>query len=367
MWLVPEGEFQRLLDRERSRADRNSHAFSLVALDTANASPSCVGRALGILKARRRLTDDIGWLGPLQIGVLLPDTGASGVVQYVGEVHGRLTKAGCDLPSTVYTYRGNSEDGPHWFGQDDSRRRDDRRRRDGDEPIEMPDASATPPVQDRSATSAARADVRDLTPFFLKPLPGWKRLLDLFTSAVALLLLSPVFLAIAIAVKATSRGPVIFRQPRAGKGGRPFMFFKFRTMYDGADAQKEALRDRNEVEGPVFKIRNDPRITPVGRVLRKSSLDELPQLWNVLKGDMSLVGPRPPTLDEVPKYETWQRRRLDLTGGITGFWQVSGRNEVKFTDWMRMDIQYSRERSPGTDFSILLRTVWAVLSGRGAA
>lgn len=201
----------------------------------------------------------------------------------------------------------------------------------------------------------------------MKPLPWWKRVEDIVGSVAALVVFSPVFLVIAVLVKLTSPGPVIFRQKRAGSGGKPFDFYKFRTMYMDAEERKEELRDQNEQDGPVFKIRNDPRITPLGRVLRRSSLDEIPQLWNVLKGDMTLVGPRPPTLDEVPHYRAWHRRRLEMTGGITGIWQVSGRNEVPFEEWMRMDVRYSRKRSVFLDFKLLFKTVWAVFSGRGAA
>ena len=181
-----------------------------------------------------------------------------------------------------------------------------------------------------------------------------------------LLLLWPLFLVIGAAIVLTSRGGALYRQQRAGLGGRPFVFYKFRTMEEGAEENWEELIPRNEQQGPVFKIADDPRITPLGRFLRRSSLDELPQFWNVLRGDMSLVGPRPPKLNEVREYEPWQRQRLDITGGLTCTWQVSGRSEILFRDWVRMDIRYVRGRSAWTDALLLLRTVGAVLSGRGA-
>ena len=170
----------------------------------------------------------------------------------------------------------------------------------------------------------------------------------------------------ALLVKITSPGPVIFAQPRAGRGGRPFQFYKLRSMYQDAEERKNALRLVNEKDGPIFKIKNDPRITPVGKVIRKFSIDELPQLFNVLKGDMTLVGPRPPVLDEVKEYETWQRQRLDITGGITCIWQVSGRSEVTFREWMRMDVRYRKQRSLKLDLKLICKTFGAVFSGKGA-
>jgi exopolysaccharide biosynthesis polyprenyl glycosylphosphotransferase len=193
-----------------------------------------------------------------------------------------------------------------------------------------------------------------------------KRSLDLLGAAVAMVVLSPVFGATAALVKLTSRGPVYFRQTRVGLNGRTFTLFKFRSMYRDAEARKAELADRNERSGPVFKIKHDPRITPVGKWIRRFSIDELPQLWNVLRGDMSLVGPRPPIPEEVRKYERWQRRRLSMKPGITCLWQVSGRNGIDFEDWMRLDLAYIDTWSLRLDALILLRTVPVVLTARGA-
>jgi lipopolysaccharide/colanic/teichoic acid biosynthesis glycosyltransferase len=179
--------------------------------------------------------------------------------------------------------------------------------------------------------------------------------MDVLVASLMLLGFSWLFAIVAILIKLTSKGPVIFKQLRAGAGGKAFLFYKFRSMRNHSDQEKEQLRERNEAEGPVFKIEDDPRITPLGRFLRKSSIDELPQLWNVLKGDMTLVGPRPPTLDEVPKYDPWQRRRLDLTGGLTCIWQVSGRCEIPFKEWVRMDVRYSQNRTLKNDIKLLSR------------
>jgi exopolysaccharide biosynthesis polyprenyl glycosylphosphotransferase len=194
-----------------------------------------------------------------------------------------------------------------------------------------------------------------------------KRVFDIVTSSIALVILSPLLLSIALAVKLTSRGPVFFRQERVGLHGRPFNMIKFRSMVDGADAMKAALLAKNEQTGPVFKIERDPRITTVGRVIRKLSLDELPQLLNVLRGEMSLVGPRPPLPSEVAQYETWQRRRLSVPPGITCVWQVSGRNQISFEDWMYLDMQYIDHWSLAKDVKLILKTIPAVLGGRGAS
>jgi lipopolysaccharide/colanic/teichoic acid biosynthesis glycosyltransferase len=159
---------------------------------------------------------------------------------------------------------------------------------------------------------------------------------------------------------------VLFRQRRVGLAGREFTLFKFRSMRQGAEAQQGLLGARNEMDGPVFKLRDDPRVTRVGRFIRRTSLDELPQLWNVVRGEMSLVGPRPPLPSEVRRYERWQRRRLSVKPGITCTWQVSGRNEIDFQQWMELDLAYIDRWSLWEDVRIVLRTIPAVLSGRGA-
>lgn len=195
-----------------------------------------------------------------------------------------------------------------------------------------------------------------------------KRIVDLSGSAIGLLLLAPVLLLIAAAVKLTSRGPALFVQKRCGLRGREFHFYKFRTMVVDAEAKKAALEHLNEMRGPAFKIRRDPRITRLGAVLRKLSLDELPQLWNVLRGDMSLVGPRPPTPQEVELYTTRQAQRLGVMPGLTGLWQVSGRSSiVDFERWIDLDLEYARSWSLWLDLKILVKTLFVVVLMRGAA
>lgn len=193
-----------------------------------------------------------------------------------------------------------------------------------------------------------------------------KRAIDLTLSLFLFLLTFPIQLLAAIAIKLTSTGPIFFRQVRCGLNGRHFTLLKFRTMEAGAEERLPEVSHLNEMSGPVFKVSKDPRMTPAGKLLRKFSIDELPQLWNVITGDMSLVGPRPPLPEEVSRYEPWQHRRLSMSPGITGLWQVSGRNDLDFDRWMALDLKYIDTWSPMLDLKILLKTVPAVLSGRGA-
>jgi exopolysaccharide biosynthesis polyprenyl glycosylphosphotransferase len=192
-----------------------------------------------------------------------------------------------------------------------------------------------------------------------------KRTLDLCFSSFIILLMLPVFIVSAVLIKLTSSGPVFFRQERYGLRGRKFKLIKFRTMVADAEAQKTELSHLNEMTGPVFKMQNDPRITQVGRFLRKFSLDEFPQFINVLKGDMSIVGPRPPIPNEVDGYEFSQRRRLSVRPGLTCLWQISGRNTVNFEEWVRKDLEYIDKWSLGLDVKIIFKTIPAVLKGSG--
>jgi len=192
-----------------------------------------------------------------------------------------------------------------------------------------------------------------------------KRLIDLGIGLASLPVVLPILALCAIAVKLDSRGPIFFNQMRTGKGGRGFKMFKLRTMFENAEDLKAKYLHLNELSYPDFKISNDPRITRVGRLLRKTSLDELPQVFNVLRGDMTLVGPRP-TSFSAETYSLWHTARLEVQPGITGLWQVSGRNELDFDERLRLDIAYERNRSLSLDTQILIRTVGAVFSGRGA-
>jgi len=194
-----------------------------------------------------------------------------------------------------------------------------------------------------------------------------KRAVDIMASFVGMVVLSPLFLAIATAVKLSSPGPVIFSQVRVGRYGRHFRFYKFRSMKVGSDAHKAELMSKNESkDGVIFKMKDDPRITKVGKVLRRTSLDELPQLWNVFIGDMSLVGPRPPVPSEVAQYTLEDRKRLDVIPGITCLWQIKGRSEIPFNEQVRLDKEYILAPGFWKDVKILLKTIPAILGGKGA-
>lgn len=195
---------------------------------------------------------------------------------------------------------------------------------------------------------------------------NWKAVFDILVSFFILLIWAPVMILIAIAIKITSKGPIIFKQKRVGLRGRTFEIYKFRTMFIDAEEKRAALESMNEMDGPVFKIKNDPRVTAVGKFLRKTGMDEIPQFFNVLNGDMSLVGPRPPLPSEVKQYERWQLRRLSMRPGITCIWQIApNRNSISFNEWMKLDLQYIDSWSLKLDFILLFKTVQTVIKGSG--
>ncbi len=373
------GELRHCLRRERARADRNGQELSLLTLDLTSARQGslAVSELLLRVSGRVRATDEVGWIERTAIAVLLPDTNSDGAHKLAADLRPAALGLGpSELHWQVYTYPGN------WIDDDDSGDQPDTAPRGGP-PLqkavggELSASYASAAPAPLAAPQAERAhgrpdheswarEARSLTPFLLREQSKLGRTLDILGASVGLVLASPILLIAAIAVKVSSPGPIIFRQKRVGYGGRVFEIYKLRSMTVDAEARKKELLAHNESGGPTFKMGNDPRITPVGKWLRKSTIDELPQLWNVLIGDMALVGPRPPLPDEVEKYEAWQRRRLELKGGLTCTWQVSGRSEIQFVDWVRMDLRYAEARSLPTDIALIARTVPAVLTGRGA-
>lgn len=324
-------QFGRVLRRERARTDRNGDPFAMIAFTPREADDAqqTLVRLAKTLKRRLRFTDEIGWLESGKIGAVLPSTPAGGAWKVADDVCLAFPPH-CHPPHCeVYVY-----------------------------PSQWP--------TERSSDDLADRDPLPLDTLLIEPLPTWKRALDVVGAVTGLALLGPLLLFVAIAVKATSRGPVFFRQWRAGRGGQPFLIYKFRSMAVDAAVRQAELLALNEQDGPAFKLRRDPRVTPLGRVLRTTSLDELPQLWNVLRGEMSLVGPRPLPCHESHACLPWQRRRLDVTPGLTCIWQVSGRSRVTFNEWMRMDLRYTASRSVRQDLKLLAQTVWAVVRGTGA-
>ncbi|MEA3459313.1 MAG: sugar transferase, partial [Chloroflexota bacterium] len=230
-------------------------------------------------------------------------------------------------------------------------------------------------VPDLFQLSLSRVDVDDLGGVPLLSvkevsISGWnlalKRLIDLAIVLIGSILLLPLLLLIAMAIKVDSPGPVLFKQTRVGKGGHRFTLYKFRSMRQGAEGELPKLAELDEATGPLFKIRDDPRLTRVGRSLRRASLDELPQFYNILRGEMSLVGPRPALPSEVEQYQGWQRKRLEVSPGMTGLWQISGRSDLSFDEMCLLDIYYVERWSPLLDVKILFKTIPSILLGRGA-
>ncbi|MCI5726567.1 MAG: sugar transferase [Clostridium sp.] len=194
-----------------------------------------------------------------------------------------------------------------------------------------------------------------------------KRTIDIIFSILGLVLLSPLLIIVAIIIKIDSKGPVFFAQERVGYKGNHFKMYKFRSMVVNAEELKEKLQEKNEMSGPMFKIKDDPRVTKIGKFIRKTSIDELPQLINVLLGQMSLVGPRPSLPKEVEKFETWMLERLNVKPGLTCYWQVSGRNDIDFEDWMKLDIKYVNERNLWIDIKLIFKTVFVLFGDKHAS
>lgn len=193
-----------------------------------------------------------------------------------------------------------------------------------------------------------------------------KRIIDIIGSIIGIVLVSPVLLVTAVLIKLESKGRIFFSQTRVGLHGKEFKIYKFRSMVDGAEALRKSIEHKNEMSGPMFKVRGDPRITKIGRFIRKTSIDELPQLINVLKGEMSLVGPRPSLPSEVEKFESWMLKRLEVKPGLTCYWQVSGRNNICFEDWMKLDIDYVNNRNMQLDIKLIFKTIILLFGDKNA-
>jgi len=356
--ILSQKAFHRVISIERMRTERSRKPFLLMLLDMGDHLPSetngkHLSKILAALASSTRQTDVAGWYETNRIvGAMFIEICPEERQTIVSTIISRVSDILRDQLS-LEQFNGVSISF-HMFPEEwdsDSKKPSN--------PVFYPDVSK-------------QANKRRIA-------GALKRAIDILGSGLALILLTPVFLVIAAAVKASSRGPVFFRQQRVGQHGSPFMFYKFRSMYVGNDAKahKEYVKkliagkaERNDSNGNgngVFKLTSDSRITRVGSFLRRTSLDELPQFYNVLKGEMSLVGPRPPIPYEVENYDFWHRRRLlEAKPGITGLWQVSGRSRVTFDEMVRLDLRYARTWSPWMDIKILIRTPLAVVSGDGA-
>jgi lipopolysaccharide/colanic/teichoic acid biosynthesis glycosyltransferase len=330
----------------------------------------------------------VGWFDEKKIGTILPATPAEGAWKFVDDISRRVTTVPNHLDCKVYTYptRGLPDEYEYpkqlhfsgFFHELDKAMCQDFSM---DKSLTTSGSVACAALIIPSALEVSKRIFQGLEILLVRRLPVWKRGLDIIGAGLALIVFSPVMLAAAVAIKLTSQGPVIFKQERTGLSGKKFTFLKFRSMYVNNDpvthekyvekfitGGKTGIVDKGLAENDgVYKIKDDPRVTPVGKFLRKSSLDELPQFINVLKGEMSLVGPRPPIPYEFEKYDTWHKRRVfSIKPGITGLWQVKGRSSTTFDEMVRLDLKYIREWSLRLDLKILIRTPWAVFSGKGA-
>jgi lipopolysaccharide/colanic/teichoic acid biosynthesis glycosyltransferase len=364
---------------EQARVDRHRHAFSLVLFDTANleTNGTAVQSLVCSLLDRIRSTDEIGWFDDHCIGVLLPYTPRDGAQKFVDDIHQPVDASAPQY--TIYTYPSQwySDNGDGRSGQlhfADISRKWNSPKAQGSPASPTPNIS-TPSLSGPTQSIAGPLETYEesmtaLKPMLACPLPAWKRAMDIFGASFGLVLFSPFLLLHSVIVKIASPGPVFFRQQRIGYLGRPFTMWKLRTMDVGVDTSCHRQHvsglisgaNRRNMEKPMTKLDHDPQIIPGAMLLRKLCLDEVPQLINVFRGDMSLVGPRPPLTYEVEEFLKWQHRRFDVLPGMTGLWQVSGKNRLTFSKMVRLDIQYARQKSFWLDLIILLKTPLAIIS-----
>ncbi len=403
-----------VLRRERARSDRQHCGFSIVLfrLDVNPFRERPLIRLATVLLRLIRETDELGRYDQQTLCAVLPDTDPVGASILIARVRRATAGKGYEPICSIYTYpdpedptRPNSRDrGDASLGSDSRGVSSESNTANGERHLEGSNGThdghdnhaerrhlvgvmrqgggidvavgslseslpAVTLVEEPQLALASEVEVipaHSMSELFAEPLPVWKRALDIAVASAAILAASPFMIAAAIGIKLSSPGPVIFKQTRTGLGGEPFKIYKFRTMCIDAEKKQAALKALSEQDGPAFKLKNDPRIFPLGRLLRKTSIDELPQLFNVLKGDMTLVGPRPLPVHEAEACIQWQQRRHDVTPGLTCTWQVEGRSRVKFEEWMRMDMRYARKRNLLGDLSLVAKTVPAVLMRRGA-
>src|SRR5258706_11301941 len=353
--MLTPAQMQRILRRARLRADRCKGQMSVAVFELADASRATrrqLRRLARIVLRRSRMTDDIGWINEQQVCAVLPDTGPFGAHQFGGSVRTLAAKRGLEISYTIYSYPEHDE-----FDESDNvgKRCAPSRalgvqstfsagapERTSAIPMSL-DRRPLVAVVDRAMRCDEHRSVGTLSQLLTRDMPAWKRAMDIIGASIGLTIALPIMAIAALLIRVSSAGPVMFQQRRAGFSGARFTIFKFRTMVPNAEHLKAALRPHSEQDGPAFKMSGDPRITSIGRFLRATSLDELPQFWNVLVGNMSLVGPRPPLSYEFRAYDLWHRRRvLEIKPGITGFWQVEGRSRIRFDDMVRLDLTYAR-------------------------
>ena len=406
-------QMKRLVEREQARSDRTLLPVSLIRLEfeerQKDRSDSMMGRVYRLCLERIRQTDEIGEIDEHRIAILLPDTPLEGAEVLADDLRQRARQADLYLQYALDSYPLDEDsdrprdDSSSVFEQDIhySVRKDAAANSTAPRPLTLgsherhgrtsaahgtsqqrdimgdrtalAECAEDDQLEPRQVKSTAVRRVRLPAPHLhfadeLRDLrrytPAWKRAIDITGAAAGLILLSPLLITTWLLVRLTSPGPGIFTQVRDGHLGKPFTIYKFRTMRAGAESEQSKLRVHNEQDGPAFKLVDDPRVTPIGALLRKTCIDELPQLWNVLRGEMSLVGPRPLPCDESAQCSPWQSRRLLVKPGLTCYWQTYRSNEIPFADWMRMDLKYAHRMSLRTDLQLVGATVLSIAGKR---
>jgi len=391
--VLSDEQFQQELKKEIFRSDRRQYArdLGLVRLKTDGMNKEFFNSPdFAALLDRLRISDTVGWYQG-DLSILLPECDRNGSLCVANDITSLLASGGLKVDSTVSTYpfddelvsladevRAMAGEGNQATESDDDDdndpltggRRDSRHR---GMPAPKSKAFAGPKDKDTAKNEdvlafQAMATVQETKHRFVPVTrtPWWKRGIDILGASAGLTLLSPMLLVAAVSIKCSSKGPVFFWQDREGKDGKKFGILKFRTMVVNAEELQNDLREKSEQDGPAFKLTDDPRVTKIGKYLRKSCIDELPQLWNVLKGDMSLVGPRPLPLHESLACTAWQRARLTVLPGLTCTWQAYGGRDVKFAQWMQMDLDYINRRSFFFDLRLIFDTACIALMHRGS-
>lgn len=371
--IYTQKEFFVVLNRARAQADRNGHCFALATFDVTLNEPQRMNlkSIVKLLCERVRATDAIGWFDENQLGVYLYDSNARDAQSFCKEIQGQLA---FDIPNRVYVY-------PYYYKQNlpsneafGSGNQAVGVGLERYEKVQYALYGGEAPFQDQTRWyCSSECDIADdysngLEPILVRRYPFWKRTFDMFVATVILFVCSPILLSVALFIKIVSPGPVLFKQERVGYLGRRFTLWKFRSMHVENDSSQHRayLHDLIKSGQAMTKMEEDPRIIPLGKYLRASGVDELPQLLNVLLGEMSLIGPRPPIPYEVERYHRWFHSRFDTMPGLTGLWQVSGKNRLSFQEMIRLDIRYKKRLSFFWDVVILLRTpaaVWQQIVG----
>lgn len=346
--LLNQRQLQRVLSKERMRADRESNCFGLIILRVTDMK-SVRGITLKLAKLlhrRLRETDEKGHLNYGRIGVVLPATGEEGTQLVLADILRQAAELHLSIEGEAFVYP-------------------ERPKRPGTKHAHTDTVEMLPEEVDAIAFETSTQKIAVVPASLLAAAyPTWKRLLDIGGATLGLLVSLPIIFIAALFIRCTSKGPAFFAQRRIGYLGQPFLIYKLRTMVANAEDLKDELLERNERDGPAFKMRNDPRITSIGRLLRSTGLDELPQLWNVLIGDMSIVGPRPLPVSEAEQCQPWQRARMYTKPGLTCYWQLAKSRKMSFTEWMRLDMRYARARNFWLDCKLIVNTFAAVVLGR---